>query len=373
MRKLLFMVLPIVALSCSEKTSSEVTKVDSGRKFSLNVVDTVMVDTGDDILYVQGQSAQTAFNADFSNYFNYNGKQNLIDVIDLHKMKVERQIPFETEGPNGTTSYISAIGYYGEGNFMLNNYMSGVQLFDGAANKLDHFRLDNETLEGDSLDGDERIVPFGAITDDGTTYYSYYSIGFGEPRGIAKIDVSSRTFTKIPVEGLDAVKDFKVVFEREGGMTATHAAFYFDIVGQKLLMSNNAINELFVYDLVNGGIEHFSYESQLTDNIRHKPSKNKANSQEEFRSLSREIGGNVNFLHWIPDPEKQLYYRLSVGENGSGTTVLTVLDGSFRQIAEAKVDYSAFSSSFFVRDGRIYSRQNIEDELAFVVAEIEEG
>ncbi|WP_186757167.1 DUF4221 family protein [Echinicola salinicaeni] len=375
MKKLFFAALPFLIASCYEKTSEETSSLsdNAGKKFTLEVVDTLFIDSGEDIILIENQNARTDFSDDLKYYFNYNYKQNLIDVINLKEHKLERQIPFETEGPNGTTSYVSSIDHFDQDKFMINNFNGLVQVFDSNAQKLKSLQLNNETLNGDTLKPKEKISTFGYMGPNGDTYYSFYERIFEGPRGMAIIDMKSKTLTKIPVDGLDAIKDFYITMKIKGGTQSTSPSFYFLLEGNKILLSNGAINELFVYNIDNDSVTHHTYSSKLTVNSLRKPSKNTAHSQEESNKLYQEMGHEVSFQRFIADPEHKRYYRISHGKNGSTWTgVLTVFDENFQQISENKLPESFYISNSFVKDGQIFSQHNIEDELAFVVMEIKE-
>ncbi|UCS94631.1 DUF4221 domain-containing protein [Echinicola marina] len=378
MKKLFFTALPFLIASCSEKTSEETSSLsdNAGKKFTLEVVDTLFIDSGEDIILIENQKARTDFSDDLKYYFNYNYKQNLIDVINLKEHKLERQIPFETEGPNGTTSYVSSIDHFDQDKFMINNFNHGLQIFDSTGQKLESFRLNNDDLRGDSLNTNESINTSGIIDPITSKYYSIYGNGFGAPLGIAIIDIKSKTLTKKPIKGLDAIKVYKVDFIRDGGRTSRSASVYFQREMDKIIISNSSINELFVYHMKNDTTSHYSFDSKLTTNRQQKPSKNLVHSQEEFKSTYVSTGKVVSFSPFIVNPEQERYYRISYGKDTPQqqefTYVLTVFDKNFNQISESIIPRRFYSSINIVKDNKIFFQHNIEDELAFVVMEVKE-
>ncbi|GAB3650822.1 hypothetical protein GCM10028791_18620 [Echinicola sediminis] len=364
MKKLFFAALPFLIISCSEKSNKGNINHsgDQGKKFTLEIVDTIMVDSGEKLIFVESQIQRTDISHDLNYYFNYNRKQNLIDVVNLKDFKLEKQIPFETEGPNGTSSYVSRIDGFDQGKFMINNFNGLVQVFDSNAEKLQSLQLNNETLPGDTLKPEEKVSTFGFMGPGGNTYYSFYEQIFEGPRGMAIIDMKTKTLTKIPIDGLDAIKDFYITMKIEGGSSTTSPPFNFQLEGNKILLSNGAINELFVYNMDNDSVTHYSYSSKLTVNRLQKPSKNIAHSQEESKKLRQEMGNNVSFQKFIADPENNRYYRISHGmEDSKWINVLTVFDGDFQQISENLLTKSIYVSNSFVKDGKIFFQQNIED------------
>ncbi|WP_215225559.1 DUF4221 family protein [Echinicola shivajiensis] len=376
MKKHFFAALPFLIFSCTEKTTKETSSLteNSEKKFTLEVVDTLFIDSGEEIILIENQDARTDFSDDLNYYFNYNYKQNVIDVINLKDFKLEKQIPFETEGPNGTTSYVSSIDHFDQDKFMINNFNDGIQIFNSTGQKLESFQLNNDDLNGDSLSTNERIDTFGSIDPKTYKYYSFYGHGYGEPHGIAVVDIKSKTFTKKPLKGLDAVKAYKVDFISDGGRTSRSASIYFQRENDRILISNSSVNELFVYDIKNDTTIYYTFESKLTANRQPKPKKNIVHSQEEFRRINIETPNVIIFRNLITDPEQEKYYRISLGKDSpqqqNWTYVLTVFDKNFNQISENEIPKEHYSTNSFIKDNKIFFQHNIEDELAFVVMEV---
>lgn len=343
--------------------------------YSLKVVDTLMVDPGEEIILVENQSSRIDVSDNRRYYFNFNWKLNHIDMIDLDKMVLEQQVKLERDGPNGTGSQVSRIDYYGEGNFMINDFNSNIRLFDQERQQIDQFRLDQETLKGDTLGAYERINTSGGIDAKGRTYFSYYSDFSKGPEGIAKVDIPSRTLTKIPVKGIEAINAYQVTYEVNGGISKRSASFHFQYLPGKILISNSAINELFFYDTRKDSLYHYQYESTITPNRQQPLRKTNAGSREEFNEIGKDIGRKLNFGQPVYDPAQGLYYRLTVFREdvnqSNWNTVLTVFDDHLEMIAENELeDFPMAWRPSFVKDNMIYFAVNIEDELAFIRAKM---
>lgn len=379
MKKLFFAALPFLIASCSEKTSEDTSSLsgNAGKKFTLEVVDTLFIDSGEEIILIENQDARTDSSDDHNYYFNYNRKQNLIDVINLNTLKLNKQIPFETEGPNGTSSNVSSIDHFGHGNFMINNFNGWIQIFNNQSQKTDHFRLDQKTLKGDTLAGAETISTYGLINDQGNTFYSFYGDHVNNHKGIAKINIIDRSLIKIPVEGLEAINDYQISLEENGHNSFVSANFNFQFINEKIILTNSVINEAFVYDIQKDSLFHQNYISSLSLNKQKKPSKTVASSYEEFKSLMKELNNRVYFEQPIYDSTKHLFYRLTLTKENISQTqwtyVLTIFDENLKMITENVIpDFEGLSSTSFVKNGKIYFKHNINDELAFVVMEVKE-
>jgi len=377
MKKLFFAALPFLIISCSEKSSEEDSnsnKTSFSQNFTVAITDTIMVDAGEEIIYMASQFRITDISDDRKWYYNYNEKENSIEVIHLDEAKLERKIHFEKEGPNGTGN-VGYIDFAGPELLLINGNRL-VQVFNSNGKKLKHLRLDNEHLEGDSLVDGEYVSLIGALSDDGQFYYSTYMKDFGEPLGIAIVDLTNQTLTKRPIEGIDAIKAFQIKYENGLEKMVISPSFYFSKKGNQVLMSNSVINELFVYDISKDETRHFTYESTFLKNKNAEPSRNEVNSQKELTVLFQKHRNKISLQQLIPDPTNKRYYRISSGENKGGnqnSKILTVFDEQFQQVFETdEIDYKGYMGACFVKEDKIYILENIEDELAFVIMEIKE-
>ncbi|GGF27540.1 DUF4221 family protein [Echinicola rosea] len=165
--------------------------------------------------------------------------------------------------------------------------------------------------------------------------------------------------------------------EIPGGRSKRSASFFFQYTAGLVLISNSAINELFVYDTQKDSLHHHKYESQITPNQQERVGKAIVDSQEEFQEIAKGIGSKLNFFRPLYDPEKHLYYRLtSHRDNVNKSTwdyVLTVFDNNLNMISENEIEeFPRIWGPSFVKNNMIYYAANIEDELAFVRAAISE-
>jgi hypothetical protein len=67
-------------------------------KFS---IDTVMVDSKDELLFLQMNLRWSTISPDETHFYNFNYNQHVLEVIDLDKIELQSIQPFEKEGPNG--------------------------------------------------------------------------------------------------------------------------------------------------------------------------------------------------------------------------------------------------------------------------------
>jgi plastocyanin len=98
MNKLLLPLILLFAIACSQEDSENTAHA---LDFSFDL-DTVMVDPGDEIIYLGYGLHTSALSKDQKYLYNFNMDEHLVEVIDLDELVLKERIPFEKEGPNGT-------------------------------------------------------------------------------------------------------------------------------------------------------------------------------------------------------------------------------------------------------------------------------
>lgn len=116
--------------SCSKNTEKEIEFPEQLSFF----LDTVYVDPGDEILYLQDKLFLSDLSADKSYLINFNRKDVIAERINLDELKLEKLIPFEKEGPNGTPAYFSRFSLNHEEQLLIWSYQF-YSIFDQNAKK----------------------------------------------------------------------------------------------------------------------------------------------------------------------------------------------------------------------------------------------
>lgn len=92
--------LPILAIvfifiSCEKKQ-----KELDGPKLAYTV-DTVMIDPGDEILFLRYRLNSADISNDGKYLINFNMDDHTVEKINLDGLRLEQKLPFETDGPDG--------------------------------------------------------------------------------------------------------------------------------------------------------------------------------------------------------------------------------------------------------------------------------
>ncbi len=100
--RLAFKLLPIVLLTGYALIFSCTNHPESSHERPLSyTIDTVLIDSKDEILFLQ----RDLYVSDYAEFdgilYNFNDLTHHVEQIDLNNLTLEKTIPFEQEGPNG--------------------------------------------------------------------------------------------------------------------------------------------------------------------------------------------------------------------------------------------------------------------------------
>ena len=375
MKKILFPLALILAFGCSKEDNR-----DRSKPLSFHFdLDTVMVDPGEHIIYLQYGLNSSDLSNDQKYLYNFNIAEHLVEVIDLDELVLKERIPFEKEGPNGTAAdWPSDFQYLEDNKFLISNFMS-IGFFHDAEKEAE-LKLRNVVFEGDLIEEDEYINSRGVLDEGANTYFSLYQSGFDELRGLAILNRSSNKLKKVPVERLKELEKYSLVFDRGNGMKAARTpSVNLQYHDGKVIISNSATNEILVYYVADDSISVHPFNSNLMNNTQTEVKQKNVGSNEELNSLGKERSKEVSFGNWIYDSVTERHFRFSrqfIKETEDGNEfklVLTVLDKDFRQIYEIdQLPVDKIGKAFF-KNGKIYIFKNMEDELGFMVMTVKEN
>lgn len=364
----------LLVVACSEKKTQEANQAC----FNLSISDTLFVDPGDEILYLQDNLWGAQWVDDGRYLYNFDRRENAVEIINLDQMKLERKIRFEKEGPHGTGGYVQSMYYAGEGNIVFaENHQIGI--FNRNATKLATHKVRDQEYVGDTLLENESLEISGILDEDATHFITLYGEGFGQTLGIAKVRLKDYELTKIAVPALVNLEKFRVELSGGPGISVAHPTTHKSYQSGRLLLSSNAVNELFIYDPKDDALQHFNFHSDIIPNSQKQNLKKKVNSSEEFNKVLEERAKDVAFMHFTYDRTNKRYYRLSQVFIGEGLDeyrhkpILTIFDEDLNQLFETdKLPITKSYLRYFAKDGKLYLYENIMDEMAFIVMEIEE-
>ncbi|MDG1278604.1 MAG: DUF4221 family protein [Algoriphagus sp.] len=385
MRLLIATALFLAVSACASKEEKK-QAVSDQIKVSL---DTVLVDTVDEFLYLQDQLYYSGLSNDKSYLINFNRQDFTAEKIDLDGLRLSEKVQFEKEGPNGVlnvVNYVSNFSLLSEGNILFWDYFL-YKIFDQNGHLVKDLALDK--IASEFLGVDEYYA--GAIfqvennLDRIIAFIYHWESG---SRLILDFDLKDQTFEKIELPELEKLKDFNVNLLYEGTPAGSYgpSAKAISVNGQ-ILISNTAFNEVLIFDLERDSLYTKSWNTHLlADKKSYVPPKEVERTSGQLKEIIKRNEEDVNYRSFFWDEKNERFFRFSermhFGEelNGYGDYTstgsdifLSVFDKDLNLIAEAEIsELDKLPLTYFTRDGGIWMFENINDELAFVIVKIQD-
>jgi hypothetical protein len=374
MKNLLLLISVLCLLSCG--TNPEKEADFSQMTFSL---DTVKVDSKGEILFLKWDLNNAAISADANKLYNFNSETFALEIINLESLQLEAINKFEKEGPNGIGSSIYGMIDLGNERIYMGAWPSP-SIFDLDGRKIGGYEnlasikekhlSAEEFFTYDVIDPKKEKTVFGLVNE---------FPGKNFQLGIIDLDVDS--LTKIPLKAFEKLSEFVITYD-DGQMYDLIGPIYFvKMIEDKVFISNNISNELYWFDPKLDSLFYKSYQSRLTKNEKTGNHPNLVSDPKQFNSLYRSIYSEPSFLAPVFDPLTERYYRFSYESIFEPETAeedmypklkgakiyLSVYDSSINLLTESEVpQLNKIPGFHFVKDGKIWIFENVEDEMAFV-------
>ena len=367
----------MLLISCKGKIGDTDLDYFSNLNFSL---DTVIIDPGDEIVFLKYQLSNSDISKDGKYLLNFNKDDHTVEKINLDELRLEEKHSFEKEGPNGTGSYVGKLLAYNENQIILTG-MGRRELFSLDGQKLNSIHFKDFSLDGEPMsDGELRLVR-GLDTDTNRLYGIIYS-DFDKSYTLGILNLEDFKVSKLKLKSFEKLSDYEIMFSSNGIQIYYPPNIDLDCFGTKVILSNEITNSLTWYDTEKDSLFIRSYDSQLTANHKEKDYKREHGTFEELEAEQRRLKEEINFLPPLWDPDNQIFYRFSYqelavenrgGESMKSKVYLTVLDKNLNQIGESLVpQLTKEPGKHFVKDGKIWIYENMDDEMGFIRLEMDE-
>ena len=369
MKNLLPVFSLLMLMACGSSKEEVATDYDS----LIFTLDTVMVDPGQEILFLRWGISISDLSEDKKYLFNFNMDDHSIEKINLDNLVLEEKFKFEEEGPNGTGEFLSSMQYYNDQVF-LSGYNS-VGLFNLSGEKAINYSLKGVNFQRDSLKADESFNDKMILDHDGKYLFGIIGSYTGKNYSLGKLDVQNNFLKKIPIKSFDKMSDY--YFSLQSMMTIMPDMDFIECDG-KLILSNSVSSELSWFDLHQDTLFSKTYGSKLTADGKKGKYRNEVETPEELDREQKAMRQEINFMAPFWDEVNQRFYRFSYeeldievdpekGEKTRSKVYLTILDKDLNLLGESTVlVLNHKPGKHFAEDGKIWIFENMDDELGFV-------
>jgi hypothetical protein len=359
-------------------------KSESFENFEFNLTqDTVVVDAGEGIINLSGGLRSFDLSSDGKYLYNLVFMQPKIDKINLETLALEKALEFEKEGPNGVGTYVAGLSLTHNDQIMMWSYgLHG--MFDQSGEKVRDFRLN--AIAGDEVSG-SGFLPIRLFEhpQDQNIIFGLYVKWEDNEYFLMKYDLENESFVKIQLPETEKFREFRMEFESSGGSVGAFCPSPDPTsVEERIIMTNMAFNEAYVYDMALDSLYLVPWNSALTEN-KNEAKLPKTVEIEESEKYFRMFGESIKFMPLSWDSISQQFIRMSykniygeeLDEYGrpkvlNSEVYLTLLDKNLKIIKETKLEsYTKEPTEYFFRDNTIWLYENIDDEMGFVRIKID--
>jgi Domain of unknown function (DUF4221) len=378
MKKLILILLTPLIFSCGGNSSEN---PESGNVLAnlTYTVDTVLVDSGEEIFVLSYGLGAKALNQDKSILMFFENEPLSLVQVDLNNLKLIRKTPFQKEGPNGVGDYVIGLQPGPNSEVFIKSYNSQAVF----------------NMEG-KLTKSLKVVPKGIDPELANNPISLYDravfdfkknrIHSQPPSEILKknelfiIDLNTQEVRIEPIPEVEAVKEFAATFIKESGESTMINFFgvdsYMYLENDQLLIAAGAMSGIYRLEPQTDSLTFIPILHQNFPNRMNVKVNNLPTDEAQFIEDRRKVSEHLNYMEPLWDETREMYLRLGkrtfLGEKQSDPSTYEVFlfayDKDFNVLGETKVDgLDQVPANYFWKDGNLWSYVNVEDELGFAV------
>jgi len=346
-------------------------------------MDTVVVDSGDKIINLNYNLWNSTLSEENKFLFLWNNGKTTLDKINLEALRLENKIQFESEGPNGVGNYVGWMSLLNENQVLLSGFGT-LMLFDMEGKKTRDYPISEiaNLEEGDNFDMNPILL------ENGDDIYGYLGNGIISNWTFVKADFKEKQVTRIELPGISELPHYRILLEGDNINSSASPERILKKVGNRIIISSSAYSTLYVLDLNNDSIYQVNYTPKLTPKEKKGGYPEKVESVDRFKEVMAEIDTEINFQAPVWDEQNRKFYRfsfetlptdiyngplfISAHQRPISKVYLSIFDENFNLLGETLLDgLKQVPNTVFVRDGKIWSYVNVNDELGFVRMTIE--
>lgn len=378
MKDVIYLFSIILLVSCG--SPEQQSKLANRNTMSFSV-DTVMVDPGQEIVFLNRGIHQSFLSSDRGYLYNFNPSDNSLEKIDLNELRLEKKIPFEKEGPNGIGENVHTILPLNVDSLYFGSYSGVGGIFTWEGKKVMDLPLNKLGDKTEHLSSNEQLGGIKSFSTGAMVFYGLISVFDKDETELATIDVNAQKISRISLPLMDRTRPFRVTFRDGPAKSSISPGSYLVTEGNKVILSTGVSNEMYVLDKGGDSLQHFSYDSQIMPIEKAGKYHNEVNSEEEMYAIYQTINEEINYNAPFWDPEEELFYRFSyIGEYHPNSdkpvfdvipdrckVFLTIYDENLELIGESLVpELTKVPGRHFAKNGKIWIFENMEDEMGFV-------
>lgn len=369
-------------LSCGE---SDTVQNDGSKNILENfsfTTDTLVVNPGEEIINLSQGVRTSSLDESKTYFYLFDAVTAQMNKINLDKLILEEQIPFEKEGPNGVgANYITTSRYLPGEEFLFSNFQS-TGIFNNQGEKVLDLTLKPGDIKVDGLTENAQYNLTNQIqfSPDKKWMYSIPGDFMEGTNQLAKINLESKSGKVIPIPALDKVSEYYILLQSDEMMSIYVEELFLQQIGESYFLSGGTTNSIYRFEAGQDSLELFEFDFSIVPNEKEIPVNNKVSSHEEFQAEMEKARGQIGFEKLLFDKETKRFYRFAriykpredLEAPLKAQVFLFAFDENLNFMGETEIpELDKVPSNAFFKDGKLWSYVNVEDELGFAVLTFE--
>lgn len=378
MRKVfVFLFIPLI-FSCGGASSE---KAESGNILEnlTYTVDTVLIDSGEDIFILNAGLGAKELNADKSTLMFFERDPLQLVEVDLDELRLIRKTPFQKEGPDGVGPYLVGFQMGLAGELFIQGFSSQA-IFSKEGKITESLNVIPTGIEPDLANDFSSIYRRVLYDFSKKRIYTQPSFEHLQRHQLYIIDPKTKGAEIKPTPEMKSVQEFSGTLITTSGESKMFRYYgpgsFMTIENGQLLISSGAMSGIYRLDyetdsLYFVSIQHRNFPNRMDITVANLPT-----DENLFLEDRRKVNAQLNYMEPRWDETRKMYLRLGkrtfLGENKgdppSFEVFLFAYDKDFNVMGETKIEgLKQVPENYFWKDGKLWSYVNVEDELGFAV------
>ncbi len=370
----MFLFAPLI-FSCGCNSSE---KAESGNvldNLTLSV-DTVVMDSGDQVVNLQFGPSLFGISPDQKRYYFMNRNSGELAVFDLEEKKLIKKILFEKEGPNAIPNFVYSFQLLNENRLLILDPRN-FGVYDSSGLKVSQIPFGKDKFS-ELTDEEAYSLVSGFQADDRRQWYVSLP---NDPQlaqvrlAVWKNAASQARLIALPDFGF--LTKFTLVFRKGNSYSAAgFASLNLKMQENQVIAYSSGTSSVYTYDLESDSLQLKTYKPKLVHTQAAVPDVSEFSTKESFDEAIKTAQAQVFFGDLLWNQDHGIYFRFaSITKLNSNLELpsksevfLLAFDEEMNLIGESKVDQLPSQPEWaFFKDGKLWSYVNVEDELGFAV------
>lgn len=339
-------------------------------------IDTVMVDSKDEIIMGATNMFLSGFSNDNSTIYHYDANNGFIELINLNQLALEKKIKVEKEGPEGVGT-VWWFDFWNDSLFVFYNF-TRIEFLDQNMKKVSSIDLQNSYVGKTGLGKGYMYKNNFTVLDSPKRLLSQVTTKDSDFLHLAYLDFDSEKVEIIQNTDLEKVNDFNISLIQGKSKRSIVQSIGLLSWNNKTYIFNQANNQVFEYLNQENILQEIPIQQWKIPSQKSKSYRLETESQEEFKEQVLALDEEVTYNKLVVDPKSGDFYRIASIKTQASyecspskwDIYLIKYDSKFNLLAEVKIldngKILELISEYFVKDGMVWIRVNLNDEMGFV-------